>query len=704
MVDTRITRQAIEFAGKKYLRPVVEPESLPEDLEVFFHNWEADFEVKNAWSTDVTTALTVAEERRGLVDKPYRQIRVQFTGLDQGTAARVWALFMRAHHQRLVVPIYSDRVTTSATVLAGATAIGTSEDCTLRRFFPGMVAVIFTPGWPEPLDIEFVKIDSFGPSLTLSEPTAIDHPGGSIVTPIAFVEPRLQSSGTLPSGRTADVSLEFDEVAGPSGMPAWTAPGDYPVLDTYRQFPILPTSWVNWSKVVSATAQRSGNRHRRGRATVTDLSGDRPRAGYELTMTGMTRAESVDRLRFLDSRRGRVAPFWVISPQEMWSVVSLSATALRVRFPGTKTDLDRFVRHVAIGFSDGTNIIRRIGGVAPVAGEPDQYDISFGLTFESGLTAVEDAKTPIFATAAHLCRLKTDDYREKWMTDHHVEVDLKAIEVHEERPVSVQRLDGYIPFREQFSTLQVTNLFTELFMYLEAPSNLFPPLLVNGGSVSEWNDWRAGFPAGLESSPLYVEDAHELFDQWIRASNYGSATPASVAEFRAKQDDPIWNNATGMTLFIAMQRHEGPTYDQSTDYILSFVGQSPIHWTRTGLQLAEDLGVVDPEFQVSTGDLFGVSGFVVLCLTWKPGQYCRIYRDGILMGQTPSAPVDLPTPADPRVRMLRMANDSGDVASNDDTMFKSVAVLHRALNPDELNIFGLHLANLVGSTWSRVVT
>ena len=129
---------------------------------------------------------------------------------------------------------------------------------------------------------------------------------------------------------------------------------------------------------------------------------------------------------------------------------------------------------------------------------------------------------------------------------------------------------------------------------------------------------------------------------------------------------------------------------------------------QTALTMAEDFGQAHADFTRNSEDALSPRQlWHVLCLTWKPGEYAKVYRDGELLLQLPRAPVDLPVGTVEvalKGQALHLANEDGSTPGSFDTQFDAALVFRRALHVDEIDIVGTYLADRVGIDWGRVVT
>lgn len=696
----RVTKTTLEVAGKLGVLAPLEAGYLPELLDFFMQNWSAAVSIEAAWSTDVTAPFSLSEERRGLVDRPYRRITTHWTGLRRGESARMFQAMLRSLHQRLLLPFYPDK-TKSTAPTSGAVI---TCDPTYRRFFPGGRAIIHDWEDQRPANAEIFAIESVSSTTITATGPLGSHPAGARVMPLIETEIELDARSQLLSNEITDFSLAFDEVVGPGALNPWLPPWDNPPLPTYRQIPIM-TLRPDWAAGVSAFARRSGEKEQDGRAPNVSISGDRPRVGYEWTFTGTSRARAWEILRFVDSRRGRLRAFWMVSPQTMWTAAAVSTTAIEIQPVSSIADMRRFFEWIAVRFSDGTILVRGIVDVVPTG--TGTWSIEFSEPIPSTLANISLVRE---TTAAHLVRFDRDDYTEEWTTDEFLAVKCRAFELVHDRAVKIENFDAPIPIRNP-------DAVPDVHLWLESPANMRTPMgapvAASGDEVERWADVRAGIARELRTTIPPLEGRHAYYASAtlnLRARNYPAAMPFVKGELWTDPVEPIFSNALGMTVFVAMQRRETETYPSGDDRIVAYLDDlgaaDGLYWSPTLVQFWEDAGRLSADFRIETPDILYPRAVPhVLCLTWKPGFYARVYADGYMRGEAPRAVVDLPifTGDRGRARFFRFANNALDASSDDDTWFDSMAVYRRALTIDELNIVGQYFAGLVGTNWRKVV-
>jgi hypothetical protein len=74
--DVNIHRHIIEILGRRAVPPIT-PLAFPTGLDFFLHNWVSGISMETRYLTDITrAATTLAEERRGLLERPQRQVKI----------------------------------------------------------------------------------------------------------------------------------------------------------------------------------------------------------------------------------------------------------------------------------------------------------------------------------------------------------------------------------------------------------------------------------------------------------------------------------------------------------------------------------------------------------------------------------------------------------------------------------------------------
>ena len=99
-------------------------------------NWAPTVRLREAFMTDIAVAQSQAESRRGLVDKPFRIMTIEFLGLNRRDATLIEALLLRIGHGRFPMPLYPDFVKLTDDAVVGEVFLEVSDTAN-RRFQVG---------------------------------------------------------------------------------------------------------------------------------------------------------------------------------------------------------------------------------------------------------------------------------------------------------------------------------------------------------------------------------------------------------------------------------------------------------------------------------------------------------------------------------------------------------------------------------------
>lgn len=423
-VGLRCTRIILRALGSP-ADPIL-PLALPTDLPpLLTNNWEPGVEIDTTFQVDVTESFdSVAEERRALMDRPYRSMRALITGLKQAEAYRILNLIARHGSGRNVVPLYSDhsKVTASSS--------GTTIYCETRwrRFSKGARVVIFDWDGYTPTNVEYRLVSKISADrLTLTVALSSTHAAGARVMPTMDCETNLGMSQDLLSDGLSNLNLSSIEVIGYSALPSLTT-GDPPDFDLYNDLPILDII-PNWRDSQRVGFDRDGEVVNVGKGRFVELYGSRPRAVYDLSFSFHSRREAWRLLRFLESRRGRVRSFWLPGAQTLWRIVAIDEAYVDVKPDGDIDDLQEFYTYVAIVRKSGQVEVRTIDSVT-------DNTTSWRLGFDIDIQTVTLADVRR-VTSGHLMRLNRDSHTEKWITDEIVDVTVQAIDLLQEQDVEI---------------------------------------------------------------------------------------------------------------------------------------------------------------------------------------------------------------------------------------------------------------------------
>lgn len=685
---TFFTRFALEIIYDWQVR--MTPHTLPSVLaNIFSHNWGAQVKLESAYQTDISYASgTLSEERRGLLDRPYRTLQVRYLGFDRHEVSRLAMTVMRLCHQRFTpVPLTPDlsRVT--------ATSSGTTIYCDTRyrRFFINQRVMIHS--WDanrRPANVEYGKILSFDDtSITLQAALSNSFPAGSRVYPCIEAEIALDAADiSLVSDEVVDLALTIKEAVGPSALPSTMATYDNPPnFPTYNGRPIFNVP-SDWAANVRSGIFRQGDKGISGRAEVIFAAGPRPQFQHEMKLTLLSRDKFWKVLQFFDSRLGRLRSFYMVDPATKFKATSIATTNIRITKAGNIEDLQTFMSHVAVVMRDGTIYIRGVSSVTLDTGE-------WVLTLDSTLPAITLADVRR-VTQAFLVRLRDDAMLEEWTTDQVCSISLMGIEVLDDSDQDISPT-SYTPAGP--APQQVPDLYfwasPDRNTWADAgrttPADPGSEADQVGSAVATWDDARQSpstiFLSGSSAPGLIVYSDPKKNNgrqtlQWLGAGKF---------RLRPLGDDFFDNTAgKGLTVFFTYRVGDSAG---TWNFLLKKAGVLEISPTQA--KLFETLDVVDATLYVNYSTMLGadLSRNVVGCFTWKPSTYAKMYKNGVLMGSAASQVVSLPSEA---TRELDLYDMQSQFDGNDLLIYK------RALTSAELNQVGRFLAGMYDSVWTDI--
>lgn len=385
--------------------------------DLFRSEWSNNTQVETAWMTAVEESDDDAvEERVALRTVPERSVRARNQAMSRAQAHRLLLALGAAGDRLTQVPIYSDQARTTAT------SSGSTINCptAYRRFQASRKVAICNP---DGSNVQIRTVSSFTSSaITVTSALTGSYTAGAIVWPLLEADYLLESAANYLTDYYAQVDVVAFERTDADGLPyapinadattpsGFTDHGGYPIL-------ALP---VEWSEGVLVGWERPGQRLTRSRAAVTSLRGTRPRMVVEGLWRFLTRAEAWDMVRFFDSRRGRLMPFWLPLPTGFWSVVSVTTTYIDIEADATLVDVQDYISNVAVVLKNGTVYVRG----AAFTSESGNWRC----TFDTSIPSISASDILRFVPCP-LVRFRSDSMQEEWITDEVMESRLAFIEV-----------------------------------------------------------------------------------------------------------------------------------------------------------------------------------------------------------------------------------------------------------------------------------
>lgn len=708
------TRGGAEFFLKiPFARDSVEPLPLPSVMANLLRaDWGAELTVESAYSTDVTrSATTIAEERRGLVDRPYRTVGIRFVGHDSDRALQHIMNLARLGHTRTVLPLYMDQAPVKRMI--STSFIGC--DTLYRRFHRGQRIVIHN--WADrihPAGAEYAVIKSVNAEgLELTAPLAGSFGPRSRVYPLIDAEISLEGRQGSLTDNVGRVPLIYNEVVGRSALPA-LATGDPAEPRHSDGFPILELS-PDWAGGIESRIVRYGSQLGSGRGLITDLAGERPVFAHSIPLVFTKRSQFWRVLSFFDTRMGRLRTFWTVWPQSLFTVSAIvGPTQIDLRQSGNIADIQAFVKALAIVRADGGRVsIHRISSVA-VNG------LNWRVTLVEPLPVTSPSEVRR-VTAAVFGRLTSDSFVERWSTDQTCEASLEVVELLEEKAVAIPGVvEGYTPAGPD----AVPNLFAWFDATAgtwTSPSDMAGVTILRtskatpGKLISTWDDFRTPLGAlpTLAGAALQV-DRPKLVQFDNAALNNNRRTmrfDAGPRNFRLRTSDvsdlaaPFWDDTAsnmGFTIFMNLRFTAEDTLERKLIQRTNIV-----EWTSKTVKLFEDDGSGAVTLTLPPGWAQG-SSLRTLALVWKPNDYIRLYSNGgaPVVQESATKIVDLP----PVARITDVCKWEGSAISETDEFsigldpfVNSIIFYKRALGATALNGVGTFLQNAFATPWATVV-
>lgn len=630
----RITQTGMELLSRRVQSDVVPGDDPDTTTKLFLHNWRDPIRVETAWLTDITKALTGAEERRSIRDRPTRSMAVLFHGLTQEEATGLWMNLLTFAKARLLMPLYTDYAK-----LTGPSSGSTLPcDPTLRRFFPGCRVVIHY--WERrrfPTMVEYGRIESVGPDgIVLKDALAGSFPANARVYPVIECEANVDQIASAIADERSEMRLQFHEVTGQNTLPSSVPPmSDLGDVESFRGHPILPLRHA-WQADPEMMVRQEGDRYASGRGFVTDLRGD-PKVGWVLFFRGRDRKSSWDILTFFESRMGRTRPFWAVAPIDLFSPVGLTTTEIHVRQFGELEQLEEFVKYIAIVGRDGSVGLRGVDSI--VSGTHAGEDV-WTITFDEAFTQVVSNLDKLArVTFAHLLRADQDYVTEEWTSTEMCSIFVPVIEVPEEKEVELVNLTLPAAIQSAPQSVADLKLWVDASRGCDFEGKAINPATDNGDDVDTWNDYRRPAYAGrLEFSGFFNRC------QWHHPPGDRPALYWKALECWKLLGDqsPLHSNTLGLTIFLLVRK--GSTSLDGTNPL--FERTDALVWHHDQVDIFEDLGSNNNGFSYGSlmnSDPLGTRS--VLALTWSPGTYCRVYKDGVLAGEATTQTTDIPEDA-----------------------------------------------------------
>lgn len=385
-------------------------------------DWSSPVEIEHSYDVAiVSSATTIAEERRLLREKPDRTLRGRVLATSRLGGERLRMAARRLAESQQPWPLWCDVRRLSATAAAGSN-VAISVDTTYARFMAGQRVWVWDETANEATNAELCVVTAKTDSSVTVAALATSRTARSFIAPSIDLDIQHEGGSESLSGYYGASSMALDELPGLSAFPPLDS---YPPAGfaTFGGVPILEVD-IDWSLEVRRGVRREGYSQKIGRAEHRYGIGP-PRETIEFSMTMPNRAESWEVFRFIDSLQGRTRPFWVVAPEERYAIAGSGSGYVDVQKLDDFDDIDtiEFVAFVVPGGE--VPYILTITGKTNL-GATWRLSTSTSFTLPSVVTRMSDA---------YKVRLLEDRWVERWLTDGIGRATITCIELIEEKDV-----------------------------------------------------------------------------------------------------------------------------------------------------------------------------------------------------------------------------------------------------------------------------
>jgi hypothetical protein len=712
--------------------PLSEPDVIPNLLRA---NWSGVVQVEPNSQTDVTASReTGAEDRRQLVERPSRTLNVTLTGMSQEESLQLWMNLLRTAGDRTWLPLFTDQGVTDAT----SSGQFINLDTALKRFYPGARVVIFdvVDGLPDQIEyrtIVAVTATQIDLGAVPADQLQNTYAAGAYVFPLLDIEVDIDASkGIHQTDYHFEVSFEATEVVGQSALPYLEdgLPSGFP---TYLGYPILTIS-PHWGAALSSSARHHGDAYELGVGMVVEPRGSRPTVDHSLSLRALSRESAWPLLRFIESRAGRLRPWWLVNPASLFTAEAITTTHVDVTAIGNLEDMEDFLASVVIEVTGSNPIVRDVSGVTQVG---DLWRIAFATTITA--PSLGDI---VRVTSAHLVRNSKDAHREVWTSDGIIDVSLEAEDLIDEATYAISGIDMAPP------TLGPLAEIDDLYLWVSAGGPCWADL--DGGGLTP-TDPTIAWPQDLQGlddvdfaydvrrPPTDIDLVEPYLQRWDPTD--GDSAPAlayfhNVAHNNGQRtfyhfaidelvgwtlensQAPFWDDTEGLTIII-VARFGGPAVPGS------FVDH--FHFFREGIFEWFGNGTTGEVRMFETADaVVGAANFTyteptdstlrILAFRWDPGVVAELFIGGgaaVASAATPAASLD-PDPRPTDVMQYLGPNFTGPLGGGSGhpqqinfnldrvCMSNELYVAKRALTDSEINEIATWFADKYDILWDNV--
>jgi hypothetical protein len=427
VAEFRVSRVCGEVLGR--LSNVIVRPAFPANIELFNHNWIRGCRIATTFQNNVAyNPESLDEHRLGLGDRPTRVLDFSWSVPNEHIIT-LMSYLRDVLNENTVVPLLPDSVNL-APVSAGATRV--FGDFSRGRWFQnGGVFIVYAD-----FRCRFTAWDTTGivqrstTFIDLEDPISDDNPLFAI--PAVFVhsssEAEVQMVPDSQYENHSIVTVSFDEIAGPSALPA--SASDTP--SGYSDFLGYPTLGREPNRVnpFPVNYERLQDRDLIGRGLVVSPQGPRHRMGYELDYSAERRPQLWKIVQLFEACRGRLRPLWFVEPEKPYKVALVSGATVHIIPNGPLAEFTRELTHLGIVHTNEQDAeTREVLNVTTIVG-------AWVVTLTTPFSAHFTADTVCRAGRSRLCRFEGDTLEEEWILPAIGSIRPKIIELLNERTLT----------------------------------------------------------------------------------------------------------------------------------------------------------------------------------------------------------------------------------------------------------------------------
>lgn len=373
--------------------------------------------------TDVMPGYNTAEQRVSLRAVPVESLEFSFLCTDARQSGLADSLLFGLQDEVLAVPLWQHGSRLTSTTIVGASTFFTPDDPRDLPYRVGGLAVL----WRDPFTYELFTVSGVtSNSVTTSDTASVEWPTGSVIMPARLA--RVAS-------RVGVVRSTTGVLAGRPVFTAETAEPTVPAAESfalYRSLPILDVLPDRGDGTQDEVDRKAFLMDSKTGTRAFEAPAAAPQTVRGFSWWCASRAEAKVLREFINNRRGRARPFWVLAWQQDFAlagdhapnssvlVVLARDYAARV-FPAGQAR-----RHLAVRVA-GATYYRHVESAV------DNLNGTESLTLD---LPVPVALTPDSTLTASLrySRLDVDEPRIEWSGGHHAECLLPMRELPAETP------------------------------------------------------------------------------------------------------------------------------------------------------------------------------------------------------------------------------------------------------------------------------